>query len=134
MNLMMTGVRIALAFWIAMSAVPHAFCACHTRPVEKESTSGGCPHCRQQNSAPSGERPPSQPGQCCCDRADMALTAKTVDVGGEGAGHSFTSAPTIAVGRIIIPANSQGTHGAGPPDFLSIPVRALPILLGHLLF
>ncbi len=135
---------ILLAAVLALAGIPHALCACGCSWLGRTATEAaagnpttGCPHCcKHRPRDDADESQPAGPQPCRCGSCELRLavmdqTAPTAAISSSGTWHRLTGAalslPSVAADPL--------TPRADAPVFYSsaLPVRALPILLGHLL-
>jgi hypothetical protein len=135
---------ILLAAVLAISGVPHALCACGCSWIGRSRSDtargarpAGCPHCGGHQTQDDGEEvPPGGPQPCDCGSCDVRVAVVPRSAASSALAWSDTwqrvidvplSLPAVAVA----PISPRARAPAFPP--FALPVRALPILLGHLL-
>jgi hypothetical protein len=142
---MRTVVSLLLAIVIPPAGVPHALCTCGCADggqAEAGRSEGGgttgCPLCCGR--APrdeSNDSPPVAPEPCKCGSCDQraALTTHPVVAGGGGS-PGLGNVPADFDGWLpaVTPQASPSVAASPAAQSFALPVRALPVLLGHLLF
>jgi len=147
------AITLLLSLQWLLAGLPHTFCACgcswllpdEARGCDVErsvaAASTACPHCEADpenaNHLPAG---PEGPKHCDCD-ACHSLLAVTGDSATNAAAatnsawrHSFSSQVLVQAGPSITDRDSIGWTAALEHRRRTLPVRAMPIFLGHLLF
>ncbi len=141
---MRTVISILLAIVMAPAGVPHALCTCGCadggQAEAGRSEAGpttGCPLCCGQ--APqdeSDDSPPVAPDPCKCGSCDQraALTTSPVVAGGAGSsGSGNVPADFVAWLPAVTPPSCPSVAASPAAHSFALLVRALPVLLGHLL-
>jgi len=136
-------VSILLAIVLVPAGIPHGWCACGCSPLGRRASeeaaatpAAGCPHCCGDPSpSDSDDSRPGAPEPCKCGACyeKPALISPTVSGHANGAGpqQKLVDLPVCLPSVIAAPSVSRDSV---PGSFaLALPVRALPILLGHLL-
>jgi hypothetical protein len=135
---------ILLAAVLALAGIPHALCACGCSWLGRSEANAAtrnpatsCPHCsRHQTRDDADDAEPAGRKPCRCGSCELRLgvmdrTAPTADISSSGTWHDLVD------GAFWLPAvvADLSAPKADKPAFPSsaLPVRALPILLGHLL-
>jgi len=144
------AITLLLSLQWLLAGLPHTLCACgcswllpdQTRECDAEhslvAASTACPHCRADRER--GSHSPAEPvipKHCDCD-ASEAFVAVTGDSAISAAAnsawrHSFSNKVIGHAGLPIVDRESISGTGAFDLRRTMLPVRALPILLGHLL-
>ena len=134
--------NIALAVVLVLVTTPHMLCGCGCGASEaadvERRPANGCPHCSsaQPDFGQSGSSR-DLPKSCDCDNCDqipavMPGDALSVSSPGFNCRIEVTTAKIAALdAQARMPSGFQAN---GPPSPSPHPSRALPILLGHLLF
>ena len=129
--------RISLVVGLALSGVPHPFCACgcagSSEPQDVESTLVvQRPDCCPAEPEPTSEVP--TPCECRGCEQMQAVMPATPPV---AALPSISGWFEMAVGgpgvQIILVPTPESSRGVGPPGVSASPGSALPILFEHLL-
>ena len=141
-------VSILLAIVLVPAGIPHGLCACGCSPLGRRSSAeaaatpvepdAGCPHC---GGAPSPNdrdgSPPGAPKPCQCG---ACLEKPALTTSPTASGHAIGSGPEQKLVELpvcrpsVVAAPSPSSYSVPGSFALALPVRALPILLGHLLF
>ena len=135
---------ILLAAVVTTAGVPHALCACGCSWIGRSQTRAaagnratGCPHCCGQKTQDGDETPPAGPKPCRCGSCDqrVAVVHRSAASGQSSSSDNGWRVVDVPSSLPVVTAESISPRAHGP-DFssLALPVRALPILLGRLLF
>lgn len=138
---MRTWVSITLAFAVALTGAPHAFCACGCGGLvslivteSPDRVGSSCSSCGDHDSAPTpdGQRPPCECQDCGVSQALAIALVTTVPYAGDVRSVSAPQASLLIAAPA--PAPSPGSYGGTePPSHFTGSQCALTILLGHLL-
>jgi len=136
---------IALSFAMLLASLPHLLCPCGCGWLEatasaraQEPVHPACPHCRSSlaERSQSPEPTPSQP-PCRCDHCGPPPAVLAASVPAPALPATGERLPPCDAEAALLLAGGAEVH-ASPPlaalvEVSALPVRALPILLGHLL-
>ncbi len=133
---MAAWLKIALAVAWVIAGMPHALCTCgcgEPAAAAESREAPRCPHC----SGDQPEQAPDQPKPCRCDDCGIG---QAIPPSGAAAN---SSSPSL-VDRVFTLSSTDALVGSAQPsrrieqigsaNSPGVPVCALPILLGHLLF
>ena len=131
-------ISITLGLAVALTGVPHAFCACGcgglVALIPTEASDRVCHSCTGRDSvpAPDGQRPPCECQSCGVIQALATAPATTVPYAGDVRSVGAPQASFLVAAPA--PAPSPGSYGGTePPGHFTGSQCALTILLGHLL-
>ena len=130
--------NIALAAVMALSGLPHVFCACgcaggEDAPAAKKRSAPACPHCRPANQGDSAQKAPRP---CECPRSDRVQATSqtvTVQVSQPETGPWSAAAQEAAILFADSDWRPDRSGALGPPGSLAATATSIPILLGRLL-
>ena len=135
---MPSALRISLVLGLALSGLPHPFCACGcaegsgTRAVEP-APAPQCPHCCPAESEPASDGP--APCECRgCEQVQAVTPAAPPVAAPTSIGGWFDMAVSGPGVQVVLARTPEVNRGVGPPGFSPSPGSALPILFEHLLF
>ena len=135
---------ILLAAAVAMAGVPHALCACGCSWIgrgKSDAAAGNsrmsCPHCwRHQTRDDGDDAPPAGPEPCRCGSCDdrLAVADRCAANGTLSSPETCQRLDDASLSLPFIAPEAISPRADAPVLCTSaLPVRALPILLGHLL-
>ena len=135
---------ILLAAALAMAGIPHALCACGCSSLGRSETEAApgnaatsCPHCCGHEAREDGdEAPPAGPKPCRCGSCDerLAVVHRSAASGHLGLSDTWQHVLDVALPLRVAAAEAISPRAdAFAFSSFALPVRALPILLGHLL-
>jgi len=136
---------IALSFAMLLASLPHLLCPCGCGWLEATASARGqepvqpaCPHCRSSHAerSQSPESPP-QPQPCRCDHCGPPAAVLAAPVPAPALSATGERLPPCDADAVLLPAGGTEVHAspafAALAEVSTLPVRALPILLGRLL-
>jgi len=140
-------VSILLAIVLVPAGIPHGWCACGCSPLGRRASAeaaatpaepdAGCPHCGGAPSpSDSDDSRPGAPEPCKCGACyeKPALISPTVSGQASGTGPQQKLVDLPFCLPSVVSAASSSRDSKPESYALALPVRALPLLLGHLLF